>query len=154
MIQESEVRVKRIVGKETGASVVEFAVVLPLLMLFIVGIIYFGVMLNSYEILTHAAREGVRHASLRENDAQIKRAVIEAAPTLNPNFPSDPPATKFTIAISPPTRVSGQSTEVDLAYYYDFLPVSNVLEAFKGEGVKNFASGGIWLRTKAIMRVE
>lgn len=49
-------------GEEQGAAVVEFALVLPLLLMIIFGIIEFGRLFWVKEILTYAAREGGRAA--------------------------------------------------------------------------------------------
>ncbi|MFN2581499.1 MAG: TadE/TadG family type IV pilus assembly protein [Candidatus Dormibacteria bacterium] len=50
-------------ARETrGAEVVEFALVLPLLLFLIAGIIDMGFLFNNYETLTNAAREGARVA--------------------------------------------------------------------------------------------
>ena len=45
---------------ESGASAVEFALLLPVLMLFLFGIIEFGLALYRQAILTNASREGAR----------------------------------------------------------------------------------------------
>jgi Flp pilus assembly protein TadG len=49
---------------EKGAQLVEFALVLPLLLLVMLGIAEFGFIFNRYEVLTNAAREGARIAVL------------------------------------------------------------------------------------------
>jgi Flp pilus assembly protein TadG len=49
---------------ERGAELVEFAFILPLLLLVCVGIIDFGFLFRDYEVLTNAAREGARLSSL------------------------------------------------------------------------------------------
>jgi Flp pilus assembly protein TadG len=46
--------------RESGAELVEMAVVLPLLMLLIAGIVDFAFLLQSFEVVTNAAREGAR----------------------------------------------------------------------------------------------
>jgi Flp pilus assembly protein TadG len=51
-------------GSERGAALVEFALVLPLLLVVIAGIVDFGFLFQRYEVLTNAAREGARLASL------------------------------------------------------------------------------------------
>jgi Flp pilus assembly protein TadG len=51
-------------GNETGAELIEFAFVLPLLLLVIVGIFDFGFLFQRYEVVTNAAREGARAAVL------------------------------------------------------------------------------------------
>ena len=50
--------------RDAGASAVEMAIVLPLLVLLVFGIIDFGRMLNAQIQLSQAAREGVRLAAL------------------------------------------------------------------------------------------
>ena len=48
---------------ERGAELVEFALVFPLFLLLMVGVIEFGRAYNIYENVIHATREGVRAAS-------------------------------------------------------------------------------------------
>src|SRR6185436_12324640 len=50
--------------EERGAALVEFALALPLLLVVIAGIVDFGFTFQRYEIITNAAREGARMASL------------------------------------------------------------------------------------------
>ena len=45
---------------EQGQAVIELALTLPLLLLVLLGIFDFGLMLQRYEIVTNAAREGAR----------------------------------------------------------------------------------------------
>jgi Flp pilus assembly protein TadG len=52
---------------ERGATLVEFAMVLPLLALFFVGIVDFGMILREHEILQNAAREGARFSAMTAN---------------------------------------------------------------------------------------
>ena len=46
--------------EERGAAAVEFALVLPVLVVVLFGIIEFGLILYSKEVLTNASREGTR----------------------------------------------------------------------------------------------
>jgi Flp pilus assembly protein TadG len=55
---------KRPRRNERGASAVEFALVLPLLMLLLFGIISYGVMLSFRQSLSQAAAEGARAAAV------------------------------------------------------------------------------------------
>jgi Flp pilus assembly protein TadG len=62
---------------EMGAELVEFALVFPLLLLVVLGIVDFGFLFQQYEVVTNAAREGARIAVLPDYsgaDAQ-QRAV-------------------------------------------------------------------------------
>ena len=45
---------------QSGASVVEFAFVLPLLLVIVFGIVEFGTLLYNQQVITNASREGAR----------------------------------------------------------------------------------------------
>jgi Flp pilus assembly protein TadG len=51
-------------GSERGAELIEFALVLPLLLLVVLGIVDFGFLFQRLEVVTNAAREGARIAIL------------------------------------------------------------------------------------------
>jgi Flp pilus assembly protein TadG len=48
------------IKNQKGAAIVEFAIVLPLLVLLVFGIIEFGILLYDQAIITNASREGAR----------------------------------------------------------------------------------------------
>ncbi|MGH7542315.1 MAG: TadE/TadG family type IV pilus assembly protein [Gemmatimonadota bacterium] len=50
--------------RESGQSLLEFAIILPILLALLVGIFEFGVAWNRKQVLTNAAREGARLAVL------------------------------------------------------------------------------------------
>ena len=54
----------RFLKRSRGQSLVEFALVLPMLMILIFGVIDFGMALRSYITLTNATREGGRYAAI------------------------------------------------------------------------------------------
>lgn len=54
---------------ERGAALVEFALALPLLLVVLAGIVDFGFAFQRYEVVTNAAREGARIATLPGYDA-------------------------------------------------------------------------------------
>ncbi len=68
--------------RSRGAAAVEFALVLPLLVLILFGTIEFGRAYNAKTTLTHAAREGVRVLAL--NTADPAATARAAAPSLDP----------------------------------------------------------------------
>lgn len=73
-----------------GQSIVEFALILPLLLILIMGIIQFGLILSGYVSITNAAREGARIGIVQKDfsvaQTKAKAKVIEAldiSPTLS-----------------------------------------------------------------------
>lgn len=81
------------IRREKGASAVEFALVLPLLLLVILLIIEFGTLFNFYLRITHAAREAVRWAVLdNTSEQEVKDKAKLAAPFLQySDIVVDPP---------------------------------------------------------------
>jgi Flp pilus assembly protein TadG len=65
---------------EKGAAAVEFALVMPLLLLLVFGIIEFGFVFNRYISVTHAAREGVRELALGVPVAQATADAANSSP--------------------------------------------------------------------------
>lgn len=64
---------------EKGQAIVEFALVLPILMLLILGIIEFGWLFNGKLILTSAAREGARVVAVTKSEGKAEAAVRETS---------------------------------------------------------------------------
>ena len=99
---------------ERGASAVEFAFLLPILVLLVLGIAEFGHAFQVQGTLSAAAREGVRVMALQNDPVAARAAVRNAAPTLDPGI------TDTQISISPascPVNTAG-STRVELTIDY------------------------------------
>ena len=75
------------IQSESGQSAVEFALVVPLLLVVLLAIVEFGIAFSNYVTLTDAARVGARKAiTIRLGDAtpdDAKQAVVDAAGGLN-----------------------------------------------------------------------
>jgi Flp pilus assembly protein TadG len=73
--------------KHKGQTLVELALVLPILLLLLFGIIEFGRILNAYIMVSNASREAARYYSIRSKvvniDDLVKDLVIEKTPNLN-----------------------------------------------------------------------
>jgi len=67
---------RRCPRRRRGATVVEFAVVAPLLFLFVFAMIEFGRMVMVEQILTNAAREGARRAILEQSTATEVETIV------------------------------------------------------------------------------
>lgn len=68
---------------EKGAAMVEFALVLPLLLVLLLGIMQFGIAFNNYITLTDAVRAGGRQATVSrlatDPEGATKAAVMKAS---------------------------------------------------------------------------
>jgi Flp pilus assembly protein TadG len=108
---------------ERGATAVEFAFIVPLLLVLVLGIAEFGHAFQVQGTLASAAREGARVMALQNNPAAARTAVRNAAPTL------DPAITDAQITITPgacPTTTSGTANvrvtiDYPMPFFTDFF---------------------------------
>ncbi|MEW5953326.1 MAG: TadE/TadG family type IV pilus assembly protein [Bacillota bacterium] len=109
---------RKIYRDNRGQSLVEMALVLPLLIIILFGIIEFGRVFHSYLIITHASREGARVGVVGQSNTDIKQQIQDAAP-LNLD--------KLTITITPSeqqARTPGVPLTVSVGYQVDlFTPI-------------------------------
>lgn len=70
--------------KRRAAAAVEFAVVLPLLMAVMLGIMEYGRLFMVRQTMTHAAREGARIAMLQTTDAPYTEVTDRITEVMNP----------------------------------------------------------------------
>jgi Flp pilus assembly protein TadG len=64
--------------RDRGAAAVEFALVMPVLIILIFGSIEFGLAVQARTMIGNSAREGVRVASLGGSTAQVQAAALNA----------------------------------------------------------------------------
>ncbi|MCX7903857.1 MAG: pilus assembly protein [Caloramator sp.] len=124
--------------KKKGQSLVEFAIILPVLVFIFFGIIEFGLIMNSYIVIQSASREGARVGIVGGTDGDILNFVYSAASNLDRN--------RITVNINPNegARKSGDTLTVEVRYDYNILmPI-----------IRNILGGNIRLRAKTSMRVE
>ncbi|MDK3255843.1 TadE/TadG family type IV pilus assembly protein [Blastococcus capsensis] len=74
---------------ERGATAVEFAFIVPLLLVLVIGIIEFGHAFQVQGTLSAAAREGVRAMALRNDPVDARAVVRTAAASLSPVITDD-----------------------------------------------------------------
>lgn len=65
---------------DDGQAAVELALVLPLLVLLLLGMVQVGLVVRDQVLLTHAAREAAREAAVDPAPAGVRRAALSAAP--------------------------------------------------------------------------
>jgi Flp pilus assembly protein TadG len=69
---------RTITTDESGQTMTEFAIILPVLVVLLFGIIQFGILFNNYMTLTDAVRAGAREAAVSRNDADPTGATTTA----------------------------------------------------------------------------
>ncbi|WP_077328394.1 TadE/TadG family type IV pilus assembly protein [Virgibacillus siamensis] len=108
------------IKKEDGQSLVEFALVIPILLLLLVGIFDFGRIMFSYLELEMVSQETVRKAGLGAGDSEIISYALDA------NHYSLVDSSRVNVvSISPDegARDSGDYVTVTLSYPVQFLRV-------------------------------
>lgn len=106
---------RRTRAPDAGAAAVEFALVIPLLVLLVLGIAEFGRAYNVQLSLSAAAREGVRVMAIENDPAAARAATRAAAVTVRPALTDDQ------IAISPTSCSTGQNATLTVTYQFEFL---------------------------------
>jgi hypothetical protein len=111
------------INNQNGAAMVEFAFILPLLLILICGVIEFGVMFYDKAVITNASREGVRAGITGLGDSEIKQIVLNYCNVNLVNLGSNDDALDpDKIFISEEFISEGKSDlTVRLEYRYDFL---------------------------------
>ena len=105
--------------QERGASAVEFAFIVPMLIVLVLGIAEFGHAFQVQGTLSAAAREGVRAMALQNNPALARTAVKNAAATLDPAITDA--QIVITPASCPQTGTGSNYVRVTIDYSMPFL---------------------------------
>ena len=117
-------RFRRAWARDRGAAALEMAIVMPLLVSLVFGIIDFARMFNAEIQVSQAAREGVRLASLLKGDgtaaystADITARVRQAAPA--PGFSSSVPVSVSVIQPCPNVASTPPVATVRVGFAFD-----------------------------------
>ncbi|MEV1131958.1 TadE family protein [Agromyces sp. NPDC049794] len=102
-------------SRDSGAAAVEFALIVPALLLILFGIIEFSRLYNEQISLTNAARSAVRVMAISNDQADAVDAAIAASPALNPAL------TAANIAFSPTACAVGATMTVTINYNASLL---------------------------------
>lgn len=103
------------IRSERGQTAVEFALVTPLIIVMLLGVVQVGIAFHDYITLTDAARAGARKAVVSrftgETNAQMQQHVRDAAGDLDQS--------KLQVTVDDPTpTVSGSTITVTAKYPY------------------------------------
>ena len=129
---------------QKGVAAIEFAIVLPLLMIIIFGIVEFGLLLYDKQVITNASREGARAGVVvgvsRVDDAGILEVMDRYIEDNLVTFGSTP-SLDITICPGPSCSPSspdredmdfGDDLTVTVTYDYDFLVLPNFVASLTG----------------------
>lgn len=126
----------RFAGPRRGQALVEMALLLPVLLLFLGTVIEFGRIYQQASLAAGAAREGARVAATGGKDAEVATAAGQYASALAPGT--------LGVAVTPSTRVSGQEVTVTVD-----VPVTLIMPV-----VSSLLGTVVTVHGKAVMRVE
>jgi Flp pilus assembly protein TadG len=119
-----------------GQALVEFALVIPIFLLLVLGMMDVGIVLNQYLVVTEAAREGVRSAALGSSDTISIAVAKSAAATIDQG--------NLQVSVLPTVKIRGASVTVTVSN-----PVKIVTPLISAFFPANFQVQGV-----AVMRVE
>lgn len=127
-------------GQDRGAVAVEMALLLPVLILLLLGMMEFGRAFNAQITLTNAAREGVRVMAITNNADRAREAATAAAATLDPGLV----ASNFTPApTSCPTGTAGTTTSrTTFIIQYELSTLTGIAGPFTMTGRGTMRCGG------------
>jgi Flp pilus assembly protein TadG len=69
--------------RESGTAAVEFALVLPLVLVVVLALVQTGLLVRDRLLVEAAARAGARAAAVADDDPAIRSAAVAAAPSLD-----------------------------------------------------------------------
>ena len=149
---------------EDGQAMIEFAIVLPVLLMIVVGIIQFGLLFNKYLTLTDAARTGAQTLALGRGlsdpcDAAVAQTLGSASAigltsgqvtlgfTAQTPVPTPPPTTADTCGTGAyPSQTGGNENQGDQAtvtaaepftlQLFGVLPISLSLSASASDAIQ------------------
>lgn len=116
-------------NKDGGAALVEMAIILPIILLLIMGLVEFARGYNARITLTHATREGVRVLAITGDPVVAETAAKNAATPLDTGL----------ISVSTTACDPGEQTSLTASYPFDY-------------SILFFGAGTITLETTAVMR--
>jgi Flp pilus assembly protein TadG len=102
---------------ENGQAVVEFAVILPVLLMILFAILQFGIVFNNYIQVTAAAREGARKAAVSRSlgTSSAENAATAAAKAAAPGLKQGNINVTYP---NSPTFAQGSDVSVKVTYPY------------------------------------
>jgi Flp pilus assembly protein TadG len=112
------------IGNQRGQTMTEFAIVMPILLFLLLGIIQFGIVFNNYVTLTDAVRAGARKGAvarrLADPSGAVETQVRDAATDLK--------ASDLSVSVTS-TFVQGSDVTVTATYPYEITLLGLVVKS-------------------------
>lgn len=110
---------------DAGQALVEFALVLPVMLLLLFALVDFGRGFYTWLVVTNAAREGARTGATQRPLTDIQQRVIDTASGLD--------TADLTITVTNVQGPRGEPIVVNLSYDFAFVtPIGDVLNLVSG----------------------
>ncbi|EKN62548.1 TadE family protein [Neobacillus bataviensis LMG 21833] len=110
---------------EKGQSLVEFALVLPLIIVLLFAIVDFGRAFHVYLTLDHTGREVARLISVGGKEADIVNVITSTKTSI------DTDESQLTVTYPKTKLSSGSEAKVTLTYPFKFItPLAGIVDAF------------------------
>ena len=106
---------RRSIREQKGQTMVEFALIMPVLFLVLFGIIQFGTLYNDYITLTDAARVGARKAAVSRQTGDP----VGIATAATKNAASDLEVAKLGVSVTANAWAAGADVTVEATYPYE-----------------------------------
>ena len=126
--------VRSIRATETGQSLVEFAMVLPLFLVLLFGLVDFGRAFYSWMVITNGAREGARAGAVQKDWPTMKTAIYGSM--CNP-YPGSCSLDTSQLTLTPlgVNGARGSQVSVDITYAFAYAtPLGNLIALLPGGG--------------------
>ncbi len=132
----------RLALRERGQTLVEFALILPIMLLLIFALVDFGRGFYTWLIVTNGAREGARVGATQQDYNAIMTRIRQATDTLDED--------RMTVTLTNVQGPRGEPITVDIRYDFDWVtPIGPILNIVSGGNL-----GEVTIRGYASMRLE
>jgi len=138
MVHDVKTTIRSRSWRERGQALLEFALVVPIFLVLVFGIVDFGMGLKAWITITNSAREGARIGAVGASCDDIKqRAVYTSADLL----------TLSDVSVQNCQGDPGGSVVVSVAYDYEYItPLGSFVEGLSG--------GPLHMEASSDMRLE
>ncbi len=138
---------RHVLRSERGAELIEMAIVLPLLLLLIMGMIDFGFLFQRYVVLTNAAMEGARVATLPGYSSNDVIARVQSYAT-NGGVVGTVNAVVATVALPGAGGGTWPGRQVTVTHVYTYQYIGPIAALFSG------GLGSVTLISRSTMRSQ